>query len=113
MEYKYKADDGRRMALLRERFGLSQGDVANKLKVTQRTVSYWESLYVVPAERVLDFCNILGIPRWRFYKDETEHIKDLDISPTAYELAVLWNNLPEETQEKFIPIVKTLTDLLS
>ena len=61
------------LTLYREAHGLSQKQLAEKLKIDgSGTISKWENNRI-PAERVLDVEKVTGVPRWRLRPDLYPH----------------------------------------
>jgi transcriptional regulator with XRE-family HTH domain len=68
---------GDKIKNMREYYGYSQTDIAKFLNVTQRNISYYESMQAATGilEYIIQFCEFLKIPIAEFFMEDVEDLK--------------------------------------
>lgn len=64
------ANYGKKLKELRKNSALSQKDLAIRIGITPPNLSQWESMAIPPLEGIMKVCEELGVPLWRFFREE-------------------------------------------
>lgn len=68
---------GKRIKHLREHYGYSQRELAEKLGVPSTTLSFWERAQYPSLEGIIKVCNIFKMSPWEFFIDEYSDMKKI------------------------------------
>jgi transcriptional regulator with XRE-family HTH domain len=107
--------DGKRLDVLVKRYGVSQKDLAEKIGVSEGTVSGWTKSYDIPRERIKQVCEYFHIKIWQFDADDIDVINDLNLKNIPEEFLLISSKmyeLPEEKRIKFLKLFLDLQDIL-
>jgi len=109
---------GDKIKNMREYYGYSQTDIAKSLNVTQRNISYYESMPVATGilEFIVEFCEFLKIPLAEFFIEDVEDLKkELPdyITPSDAAILKVLNTAVDtktriEVKEAFVHIMKAV-----
>lgn len=103
---------GHRLAVEREKAGLSQGSLAHRLGVRQQTVSRWEQDAVLPPpSRVMALEDILGLGRGTLLR-RAGYVPDGATSPAPAPLASLLASLRDLDEGELVALIDAAWDLL-
>ena len=104
---------GHKIKEIRQQSGLSQKDVADKMKINQTSVSDMEKAIYPPLNRIEQFCKVFDIKLWEFFVDNPQELNNYlpaGVYPEQIEFLKEFNLLPKEKQlgylEAFIKIVE-------
>lgn len=104
-------DIGRNIKFWRELSGLKQSDLAQKLGVSDKTVSSWENNRTQPKIEVIEqICRVLRIPKAEIIGKDYEASDAFEMSKEEQELLKLFRQLDEIGRIKAISYLEGLTE---
>lgn len=106
---------GEKLRKLRDHYGHSQRELANKLDIPSTTISSWERTEYPSLEGIIKICNFYKISLWEFFIDDFEEFKkilpDFIESSDAAMLKLINARMDAETRIQvkkiFLEIIKT------
>ena len=68
---------GKRIKKLREHYGYSQRELAEKLGIPSTTLSFWERAEYPSLEGIIKICGIFNMSSWEFFIDDYSEMKKI------------------------------------
>ena len=105
---------GKKLKNLREHYGYSQRELAEKLDIPSTTLSFWERADYPSLEGIIKFCGVFNMSLWEFFIDDYNEMKKILPSfittDDAAILHLLNNHIDTETRMQvkraFVEIMK-------
>lgn len=75
---------GKKLQLMFKRQGWTQKQIADKLSVSQQTISAWVNAAYPPLDAIESICTLFDVPMWQFFAPEDLVIPGLDPAEARY-----------------------------
>lgn len=107
---------GKKIKWMREHYGYSQRELANKIGVPPSTISFWEKSEYPSLEGIVKICNAFNLNIWEFFIDDHNELKKILPSFITIEDATLIKiintesdfNTRSEIKKAFVSITKAV-----